>query len=152
MLTEYLAIRFRPEEFLEGLLWREPVQGEQGRLVHRLRNRGHLLLGVAIHRFALREELAYLLVHVLDRGLLVALERVTEEQICPLRPLIARELDTAYIRETRIPVRQDRREDLAEFLVADPGLEQVEDLDDLAGISLFYYEEQNEMYFRQNQG
>ena len=110
----------------ERFLWRIAVQRTQRRLVHGLGHHGDLLLRVAVDRFALWEELPDLLVDVLDRRLLVALVGVAEKQIGPLRARLGGELDPLDVREAWVPFGQDRREDLAELLMAELFLQALE--------------------------
>ena len=134
----------------ERLLWRISVQRAQRRRVHGLGHHGDLLLRVAVDRFALREELPDLLVDVLDRRLLVALVGVAEKQVGPLLARLGGELDSLDVREARVPVGQDRREDLAELLMAERFLQALERGRRLGRVPLLYREQEDEVYLRED--
>ena len=99
---------------------------------------------------ALGEELPYLLVHVLDGRLLVRFEGVAEEQVAPLGADLLREFDPLDVGEARVPVGQDRGEDLGEFVVPDPPFDLVEDLDDLPRVLALDDSQYGEVQFGYN--
>ena len=126
------------------------IQREQRRFDQYPIDRINIILAETIDRFAFGEELPYLLVEILDRCLLVALECVAEKQVCSLSARLFGKLNPGDIGKAWVPIGEDRGEHLIEFVVSDPVFQSVECVNHFLGIPVFDNPENREVYFRYN--